>query len=467
MDDKQKNKKIIDIVRPQKKYKEPAAEPIVEKKMPEIKKEPEEKEIAKKVEEAKILDEFDRKVETFEKKEIEKFKKEEEITEFKKRRFRIKFKTAALLAIVLVLVGGLIYSALAFLPRADIKITAKKTNWEYMDSVTVSKSVAAVDANNKQIPGEIFTQRKNLTLSFSATGKQYVEKKSKGKLVVYNAFSSESQTLIAGTRFAVPDGKILKLDAKMVVPGAKISEGKIVPSSVEGMVTAEKAGDQYNIGPISKLTLPGFKGSAKYDGFYGALNEQLTGGFVGEIAVATDADIKQGRDKTTQTLKENLDVFINSQIPPEFKIIDGAKQFSVVKENINKEADAGGNFMVYIEAETSIIGFGETNLLQMLNDLGGNSLGEGFETKTFQMDYGVARADFKNGKMSFPVDFKGVFWQPIDGDKIKASITDKTEKELKTAVFALPGVEKATVSLWPFWVKRVPDNFNRIKVEVD
>lgn len=336
-----------------------------------------------------------------------------------------------------------------------------------MDSVTVSKSVAAVDANNKQIPGEIFTQRKNLTLSFSATGKQYVEKKSKGKIVVYNAFSSESQTLIAGTRFAVPDGKILKLDAKMVVPGAKISEGKIVPSSVEGMVTAEKAGDQYNIGPISKLTLPGFKGSAKYDGFYGALNEQLTGGFVGEIAVATDADIKQGRDKTTQTLKENLDVFINSQIPPEFKIIDGAKQFSVVKENINKEADAGGNFMVYIEAETSIIGFGETNLLQMLNDLGGNSLGEGFETKTFQMDYGVARADFKNGKMSFPVDFKGVFWQPIDGDKIKASITDKTEKELKTAVFALPGVEKATVSLWPFWVKRVPDNFNRIKVEVD
>ncbi len=456
MDDKQKNKKIIDIVRPQQERKEPVSEPVIEKKMPEVK-----------VEESKILDEFDKKVETFEKKEIERFKEEEKVAEVKKRRFRIKFKTAALLAIVLILVGGLIYSALAFLPRADIKITAKKSNWEYMDSVTVSKNVAAVDVGNKQIPGEIFTQRKNLTLSFPATGKQYVEKKSKGKIVVYNAFSSESQTLIAGTRFAAPDGKILKLDAKMVVPGAKISEGKIVPSNVEGTVTAEKAGDQYNIGPIGKLTLPGFKGSAKYDGFYGALNEQLTGGFVGEIAVATDADIKQGREKTTQTLKDNLDVFINSQIPGEFKIIDGAKQFSVVKENINKEADSSGNFLVYIEAETSIIGFNEENLSQMLSDLGGNSLGEGFKIKSFQMDYGVARADFKNGKMSFPVNFKGVFWQPIDDDKIKSLITDKTEEELKTAVFALPGVEKATISLWPFWVKRVPDNFNRITVEID
>jgi len=110
--------------------------------------------------------------------------------------------------------------------------------------------------------------------------------------------------------------------------------------------------------------------------------------------------------------------------------------------------------------------FKETDLLNMMNALVKNNLGGDWEIKNYQLEYGVGRADFTKGQMSFPINFKGVFWKPIDIEKLKQSVLSKKEEELKTLIFSLPGVEKAAVSFWPFWVKKVPNNIKRVKIEL-
>ena len=50
---------------------------------------------------------------------------------------------------------------------------------------------------------------------------------------------------------------------------------------------------------------------------------------------------------------------------------------------------------------------------------------------------------------------------------MRREIAGKDEKSLQSLVFALPGLDKATISLWPFWVKRVPENEKKIKVEIE
>lgn len=452
-----KKKKMADIVVSKEKIRKPEGIPAPVSTPPIIIEAPTEEKLKK----------FEKEVEEFEKEEIEKFREEDEIIEGKRRRFKIKFKTAVLSVIGLALLASLVYAAAEILPKAEIKIIAKKSNWDYVDSVIVNKNATSIDASSKQLPGEIFSQRKNITLTFPATGKQQVERKAKGKIVVYNAYSSEPQTLVAGTRFSTPDGKIFRLDSRLVVPGAKVSEGKIAASSIEGALTADKTGEQYNVGTISRLSIPGFSGTPKYQGFYGAVNEPLTGGFVGEIAVPTETDIKQGREKVIETLRQNLDVFLSSQISSQLKVIEGSKQFNVIKENIGKEADASGAFSIFIEAEYSVMIFKEEDLLNTLNALAKNTLGNDFEMKNYQLEYGVARADFTKGQMSFPINFKGVFWKPIDEEGLKQSVLNKKDEELKTLIFSLPGVEKATASFWPFWVKSVPDNAKRIRIEIE
>ncbi len=70
------------------------------------------------------------------------------------------------------------------------------------------------------------------------------------------------------TRFLALDGKIFRLTKGITVPGAKIVEGKIIPSSIEAAVIADQPGEAYNIGPVSRFSIPGLKGTPKYEAFY-------------------------------------------------------------------------------------------------------------------------------------------------------------------------------------------------------
>lgn len=428
-----------------------AKKEIIEKTLQEIKKEPDFKKI-KQAENFSLIAKKD-------KKDIE-----EDLLTVKPKS---KLKRFLFWLVILFILTGSVYASIEYLPSAEIKITSQKLNWNFSDWISASKNAPAVDATKKQISAEIFSDKKNINLIYPATGKKFVEQKAKGEIVIYNAYSSKSQFLVENTRFAAPDGKIFYLDKKITVPGAKIEEGKIVPSNIKATITAESAGTEYNIGPIEKFSIPGFKGSAKYDGFYATAQNPMTGGFTGEMTYPTEEDIKNAREKTTANLKEILSSFLSAQIPKDFKKIDNGEQFSILNEKINDEMDENGNFSIFLEAELKVIAFKEADALNLINNLAKQSIGSDYEIKNYKLDYQTSRPDFKNGELSFLVNYRGNFWKPIDVEAFKAAIIKKNESDLKIAIFALPGVERATVSFWPFWVKRVPNNLAKIKIEIE
>lgn len=382
------------------------------------------------------------------------------IRDGKMRRFFAYFLAA-------IIIGAVVYGAALFLPKVDIKIIVKKSDWQFSNSISASKNAANIDLSAKLIPAEVFSERKNITLLYPASGVKQIEKKAVGEIVIYNTYSSSPQNLIATTRFAAPDGKIFLLNKRTIVPGTTVEGGKIIPSSVKVEVTAENAGEEYNIGPVERFTLPGFSGSPKYNGFYAKSEKPFKGGFVGEAAYPTEKDILEAKEKTAKTLEESLTAFILSQIPKDFKIIDDASRFNVIKESANEEVDEKGNFSSTVEAESKIIVFKESDLLRLLGESAKQVLGADFEAKNYELKYLSGQPDFENGKLQFAIDYKGIFWRPIDVESFKNSILNKKENELKMAIFSLAGVDKATVSFWPFWVKTVPENIKKIKTEIE
>jgi hypothetical protein len=415
----------------------------------------------------KIGGQLGKKIERFEKKEEEQFQKEAGSKEIKKKK-RFFPITYALLGLFLILSGGAVYSAIEFLPKAKIQITAKKTDWNYVEAVIAAKNIAQPvlgEAEGKQIPAEIFSVKKNFNFSFAATGKKQIEKKAGGKIIIYNSYSSGPQPLIAGTRFQSPDGKIFKLTERIVVPGAQVVEGKIVSSNIEATVAADQPGPQYNIGPMSRFSIPGFQGTPKERGFYAESKEAMKNGFIGEAAYPTDEDIKKSKEKAEKDLKDYVDSYLSLQIPPEFKFIDASRQFNIIKEEVNANTDEKGNFTVFAEGESLVIGFRETDLISLIEKTAQANLGANFKIKNYQLGYGVGRPDFKKGQISFAVDFKGVFEESIDLELFKQKILNKNEKELKIFISSFSNIQKTTVSFWPFWVKKTPDNIKRITVE--
>ena len=360
----------------------------------------------------------------------------------------------------------IVYAAATILPKADLKIVTKKIDWSYNDSV-ITQISAKSDYKTVTIPNQKFTSTKNTTMSFPATGKKQVSNKAVGVITIYNSYSSDAQTLIQNTRFLSPDGKIFLLTKKIIVPGAKISEGKIIPSSIDANVIAEKAGEEYNVGPVKLFSIPGFKGTPKYQAFYGESKNSMSGGFVGEVLYPTSSDIADATKKIKENLQSVLDTILRAQISSDFKILDGASSFSITKQTNNTDIDKDGNFSILAEAQYTIIAFKEADLLEVLKQKSEEENNNIYEVKSHTLEYGIARMDTASGRMSFPVTYKSVLSYKIDANKLKIDILGKNETDLKKIIFSLPGLDTVNISLWPFWVKKVPTNQNKVNIAVD
>jgi tetrahydromethanopterin S-methyltransferase subunit G len=441
----EKKKKFADISRPKNIKK---AEKIIPKKA-----------VSKKVEREieKKLEEIDRQVEKFEKDEKKRFEAEETK---KVRRKDGRGKRILIWAGAAVTVALFCWLAASVLPKAEIIITTKKSEWKSVDSIIADKSISQISADSFKIPAEVFSLTKNFSFSFPATGDGSVQTKATGKITIYNNYSSGSQTLVATTRFEAPDGKIFRLNERTVVPGKTGS----VPGEIEALVTADKAGEEYNIGPVGRFTIPGFKSTDKYQGFYAESFEPMKGGFVGVRPHPTENDISLAKTKSYADLKDYIDSLLISQMPEGFKIIEGSRQFSAVKEEASQEVDEKGNFSFFVEGKSSIIGFKEEDAISLMEELGKKELGSDFRIFSFEAEYGAGRSDFNAGTLSFALDFKGVFERPVNAEELKKKSLSMSENEIKSLISSFDNIEKAMVLLSPFWVRSVPKNPDKVSV---
>ena len=360
-----------------------------------------------------------------------------------------------------------IYLAVAVLPRAEITIVTKKAPFSFTDSVVASTEVSATDVSARKISAELFSEQRNFTFSRAATGKTQVEEFARGTITIYNNYSSDTLTLSKNTRFETPDKKVFFLDRRIIVPGAKVAQGNIVASSIEARVVAEKPGVEYNIGPVERFTIPGLRGTPRYDGFYGVSSKAMAGGLVGEKTYATESDKAQMREEGIRDLRDTIDSYLSLQLPNGFMVPEGAKEFVILQERLNEEVDALGNFTLFLEAKSTLLAFKESDLISLLDSLGQQALGNEYTLLDYEkLEYGAGRANFNQGQVSFAVELKGTFQQPINPDVIMKSIAKMDETNLKTYIYSLPEIERATVSFWPFWVGRVPEDASKIRIEV-
>ncbi len=384
-----------------------------------------------------------------------------------RRRMRrwVKILTWALSAVV---VGYLFFAALYILPRVDVTLVSKKVNWEFHDAVMVNKNINQIDTSTNQIPGQLFTfpstSTQNHVFSFTPTGNAYHEQKAQGNLTIVNTGNPAPQKLVATTRFQAPDGKIVRLVNKVTVPGMTGS----TPATITVPVIADQPGPSYNIGPISKLTVPGFAGTPKFDMYHGEITTPLTGGFAGNGPYPTADDIAKARSQAEQKFQEILVSSLADNLGSDFQIVDGGARIATTSERVNAALDSQGQFSVYIEGSLQALAFRTSDVRQLLASMASGKLDDpaAYDATNETLAYRSAQTDWKKGTMMLPLDYTTTFVHRIDAGAITNGIAGKGEIDLKTYILGVPGVEKVTVVFWPFWVSSAPKNINRIHVTV-
>lgn len=394
---------------------------------------------------------------------------EKETEEFPRSR-RLWRKWAAIGGGIVVLGGLFWFLGFRVLPRAEITVTLKKTPVEFEETAQISTKASTPQLGNPLVvPGQLMVKSGNLTEVFPASGKENVATKAKGVLMVYNAYSSAPQTIVQNTRFLSPEGRIFRLDAKTTIPGAKIENGKIVPSSIDVTVTADVAGDTYNVKASAGWHIPGFDGTPKYAAFYAEAKSPMKGGFVGMRSVATAADTAAAKAK----IEKDLEMALQSQmiLLQQLKLIDGASSFKILSEDVEPDAQDATKMTIYAEGELKYLVFDETTLknavVQKAKEKAKGRLDENLRVRSFDFSYLNSQPNFDQGTLVTGMKGTVVFEPDVSEEGIKAALLGKTNDAFKGYVLSIKGLEKAKLTLDPFWVFSVPMDPTKVTVVLE
>ncbi len=424
-----------------------------------------------KTDDIKIVEEPIKSRETYQEQISE--KQEEESLFFKKPSSRSKIKVRLskknliIAGIVLVAIVGLIFCF--SLGKAEVVIYPKTETMEFTTEINLEEGAGFIDLESNKIPAQTFRREQEKEREFPTTKEEQVEKKAGGTIIIYNKYSSESQTLVENTRFLSENGELFKTVETITVPGAKIVGGEIVPNSTNIEIKAAEPGEKYNI-EATTFTIPGFKGTAKYDGFYGESTESMTGGIVGKVKVASNEDIQGAKEVLTEELKGIVNRELKEDILDELYVLEEATLVEVVESSASVESgDPVEKFKVKIKVSGKILAFNEEDAISLIN----SNLEENIsENKTIikdsiEINYKLNDINLSEGRARLVCEVKEDIAWKIDIDKIKQELSGKKEIDVREYLSSQPEIKSAKVIFWPFWVKKIPSDEEKIEVRLD
>ena len=298
-----------------------------------------------------------------------------------------------------------------------------------------------------------------------ATGTETVREAASGTITVYNNYSAAAVRLITNTRFETPDGLVFRVHKPIVVPG-KTSSG---PGSIDVTVYADAAGEQYNIGPVVKFTLPALKTSSPdmYTTVYAKSTGAMTGGFVGTKPKVSQATL----DAAQAQMQARLSAQAKDAFGDDPMVYQFPELMQVSFEAMPATIADDGTTQAHLRARISVPAFERTLFDSYIAIANSAALDSGsasiIDPSTFtitpissgEAEYGVTPIDFNlSGKAQF-------VWN-VDTQALASDLAGRNRQAFEAVIKGHTGIESAKAHLSPFWRRTFPADPSDIVVNV-
>lgn len=358
--------------------------------------------------------------------------------------------------------------------NAEVEIWPETELLNFSEKITADSEVKNLTPNfwlkNKAIPAEFFMVENTASGEFPASGKILEERKAEGTIRVYNNYSTSSQSLIAKTRFVSANGKLFRTPERVVIPGGEYEKGKFVPGFLDIKVEADSPGPEYNI-DSSTFSIPGFAGTPKYTAFYGKSFSSMEGGFRGEVAKVTEENLKQAKDTLTGRLFEENDVSLKDKISPDFIVLEEGQTQEIIEESCDVTAGAEKNSFNYqVKVKSQALAFKKTDLENFVKEFiitGIDSEDKKLHEESLLINYQLETINWEAKKISLWVEFSVRIYSNLDHSALAETLGKKSVNEAQWLLTSQPEIIKAKIKLSPFWLKKVPENKDKIKIKLN
>lgn len=364
---------------------------------------------------------------------------------------------------LLVLLVVCAFGISAFFKSAIIKVTPQNETHS-LDSKTIF--TAKKDETGSDLGYQIVTITKDVEKVVASTGEEQVSKKAGGKITIYNT-GNLSQKLVVLTRFQTASGLVYRITDAVTVPSSQLKNGKSIPGSIDVNVTADQAGDKYNIG-LTDFTVPGFKGSTKYTQITAKSKTEMTGGFVGmqkivsaEVKDATDAELEK-------SLRDVLSSNITLQIPDNFILYDNgiSYSFSPVTQVNSKD----NNVTLQKRGVAHAIIFDKGSLSRaitskVLPDVKNDIVKiTNLEKLVFSYKEGTEFSPTLSNSVDFSFSGDALFVWVFDENKLKSDLLGLTKTQARAIIGGYKSIKDAWITTNPFWNQTVPKDPKKVQL---
>ncbi len=370
----------------------------------------------------------------------------------------------ALVVFVLTLAFGIS----ALFKGAKISITPKEDSQPLNATFTAKK-----DISDSSLGFQVVTVTKDAEKAVAATGQENVSKKAQGTIIIYNNYNTQSQKLVATTRFETPEGLIFRLVNAVTVPGQQVKDGKTVAGSVEVQVEADKAGDAYNVS-FKDFTIPGFKGDPKFTKVYARSKTEMSGGFSGLQKVVSSAAVSQADKDLEAELISQLSKDIVSQIPDNFVLYSTSLtyKFDAATQTNPTGTASTTNAMLRKKGVASAVIFDKSALsraiiakvspdvasdlvrvinLSLLNFTFSSTTKNTFDPTT-------------TSSITFTLQGEADIVWNVDENKLKSDLLGLSKDSAKSVIANYGGIKEAWVETRPFWNQTIPTSPKNVTV---
>lgn len=239
-----------------------------------------------------------------------------------------------------------------------------------------------------------------------------------------------------------------------------------MPGSIEVSVSADAPGQDYNTA-LTDFTIPGFKGTAKYQAIYGRSKTPFIGGMLGTVKVADPQDISKAGDALKEDLKKQLLESVNQQKPEAFILF--ADLYSIQYASTTEESKDDS---VILKQKADFVGV-LVNSQTLSNFLASKSIrgysGEDVSVSNLSelitkpsVDPSSLKAD--TTQLSIDVTGKPHFVYIYDMAKMKKDLSGMARESFPTILATYPGIEKGDVKIGPFWRTTFPEDVSKITI---
>ncbi len=344
-----------------------------------------------------------------------------------------------------------------------------------VDDVVVAGAPAVFDMtahsvviDQHLVPAERLEITKKVNGEFPATGRANVAEHAHGRVMLTNQFSSLPQPLVATTRFLTDAGVLYRLPKAVVIPGAKIDKGALVPQSVEVELVADAPGEGGNHTGALTMTIPGLRGTPKYTGFSATAPDGFTGGKSGDAAVVTAGDLKQAQDGLTKKVMDELNSDIRGKLPLGFIAPDAVRELKVIQITAPAAQSAAERFSVAVEARARILAVRPDDIAALVGaSLEGGGKGRTIMEGVSPLNYEATTVDFEKGRAEMVLRGSVKIARAVDTGALREAIAGKSQEDVRVLLSAREEISAFRLSFFPPWRYTIPSARDRVSVVLE